>query len=114
MPEPGPLAALRRDVDRRPDRLKTVLRDPQFRKEFLKGAPNDDKKTVKAFADMNSATALKTKPLVSDVIWSSRPDFLLPLDTNHVPSSRYTLVRRCRYVFSSRELPSNSERRWTT
>ncbi|KAF1812695.1 hypothetical protein P152DRAFT_458506 [Eremomyces bilateralis CBS 781.70] len=62
MPEPGPLAALRRDVDRRPNRIKTVLRDARFRKEFLKGPPNDDKNIIKAFAAANTEGALKTKP----------------------------------------------------
>ncbi len=64
MPEAQPLALLRADIDRNPNRLRRVLMDPRMRKEILKGAPNDEKRAVKAFAAQNSENALKTKPKV--------------------------------------------------
>ncbi|KIW57111.1 hypothetical protein PV05_05709 [Exophiala xenobiotica] len=62
MPEAQPLALLRADIDRKPHRLKRVLMNPQLRKQILRGAPNDEKKVIKAFATQNSENALKTKP----------------------------------------------------
>jgi len=56
------LALLRADIDRKPHRLKRVLMNPQLRKQILRGAPNDEKKVIKAFATQNSENALKTKP----------------------------------------------------
>jgi hypothetical protein len=64
MPEAQPLASLRADIDRKPHRLKRVLMNPQLRKQILRGAPNDEKKVIKAFATQNSENALKTKPKV--------------------------------------------------
>ena len=64
MPEAQPLALLRTDIDRKPHRLKRVLMNPQLRKQILRGAPNDEKKVIKAFATQNSENALKTKPKV--------------------------------------------------
>jgi len=64
-PEAEPLGLLRRAVDRKSHKLKNVLMDPRIRKECLKGAPNDEKKVVKAFATANAENALKSKPKVS-------------------------------------------------
>ncbi|KAL6245237.1 hypothetical protein RBB50_008012 [Rhinocladiella similis] len=61
-PEAQPLALLRADINRKPHRLKRILRDPRMRKQILAGAPNDEKKVLKAFASQNSENALKTKP----------------------------------------------------
>lgn len=65
MPEAAALARLRRDVDRRPHRLKAVLLDAGIRKNFLNGVGADEKKVVKAFVGQNAGNALKTKPKVS-------------------------------------------------
>lgn len=65
MPEAQPLALLRRDVDRRSHRIKRVLMEAGFRKEFFGGIRKDEKKVVKAFVNQNAENALKTKPKVS-------------------------------------------------
>ncbi|ETN40127.1 uncharacterized protein HMPREF1541_04402 [Cyphellophora europaea CBS 101466] len=62
MPEAQPLSLLRRDIDRKPERLRRVLTDPAMRKHILGGVPNDEKKAIKAFAAQNASNALKTKP----------------------------------------------------
>ena len=64
MPEAQPLSLLRRDIDRKPERLRRVLTDPAMRKHILGGVPNDEKKAIKAFAAQNASNALKTKPKV--------------------------------------------------
>lgn len=64
MPEPQPLALLRRDIDRRPERIRKVLTDPKMRKLILGGVGNDDKKAIDALARQNQENALKTKPKV--------------------------------------------------
>lgn len=56
---------MRRAVDRRSRQLKDVLLDEKLRKEFLKGAPKNDVKVVKAFVAANASNALKTRPKVS-------------------------------------------------
>ncbi|KAI4247836.1 MAG: hypothetical protein L6R42_009524, partial [Xanthoria sp. 1 TBL-2021] len=61
-PEAAPLAAMRRDIDRKSHKLKDVLLNPAMRKEFLGGVPKDEKKAVKAFVEQNKENALKTKP----------------------------------------------------
>ncbi|KAL8745702.1 MAG: hypothetical protein Q9184_007840, partial [Pyrenodesmia sp. 2 TL-2023] len=61
-PEAAPLAAMRRDIDRKSHKLKSVLLEPAMRKEFLGGIPKDEKKAVKAFCQQNQENALKTKP----------------------------------------------------
>lgn len=55
---------MRRDIDRKSQKLKTVLLDPAMRKEFLGGISKDEKKAVKAFVEQNKENALKTKPKV--------------------------------------------------
>ncbi|KAJ5367965.1 uncharacterized protein N7496_007725 [Penicillium cataractarum] len=61
-PEADPLGTLREDIDVNADRWKAVLRAPALRREFLKGASDDDDAVVKAFAHANRESALKTKP----------------------------------------------------
>lgn len=64
MPDSNQLARLRWDIDRRPQRIKTVLRNENFRREFLKGVDDDEAKVAKAFVSQNQENALKTKPKV--------------------------------------------------
>ena len=64
MPEAQSLAALRSDVDRRPQKIKRVLSDPKLRKQFFLGVGANEQKVVKAFVDQNTENALKTKPKV--------------------------------------------------
>ncbi|KAF2721223.1 hypothetical protein K431DRAFT_338886 [Polychaeton citri CBS 116435] len=61
-PEAAPTAAMRRDIDRNSQRLKTVLLEQRMRDEFLNGCSKDTAKAVKAFVNANAANALKTKP----------------------------------------------------
>jgi hypothetical protein len=56
---------MRRDIDRRPRKLKDVLADEPIRRDFLKGVPKNDAKVVKAFVAANASNALKTRPKVS-------------------------------------------------
>lgn len=63
-PEAAPIAAIRRDIDRHPNRLKSVLMQETLRTEFLDNAPKNESKAVKAFVLANSENALKTKPKV--------------------------------------------------
>jgi len=65
MPEANALALLRRDIDRRPHRIKAVLSDPAIRREFLGAIARDDRKVVQKFVGQNQENALKTKPKVS-------------------------------------------------
>lgn len=64
-PESAPTAAMRRNIDHHPERIKLVLMEGKMRKEFLKGAPQQESKVVKAFVASNAGNALKTKPKVS-------------------------------------------------
>ncbi|KAG8629671.1 hypothetical protein KVT40_003536 [Elsinoe batatas] len=63
-PESQPLARLRTNIDRRPADLKSILMNERLRKEFLNGAPKNEKKVVQAFtlSKMNAESALKTRP----------------------------------------------------
>jgi hypothetical protein len=62
MPEASPLGLLRRDIDRRPNKLKQALRAESIRKEFLGGVKVDDSEIVQRFVAHNAENALKTKP----------------------------------------------------
>jgi hypothetical protein len=64
MPEAQPLALLRRDIDRRPERLRTILASPAMRKHIFGGISKDEQKAIKAFTNQNKDNALKTKPKV--------------------------------------------------
>ncbi|KAK5115440.1 hypothetical protein LTR85_009900 [Meristemomyces frigidus] len=61
-PEAAPTAAMRRDIDRNPARIKLVLMEDKMRKSFLKGASKRESKVVAAFMASNAGNALKTKP----------------------------------------------------
>ncbi|KAM0722506.1 hypothetical protein Q7P37_001947 [Cladosporium fusiforme] len=61
-PEAAPTATMRRAIDRHSRQMKDVLLDENLRKEFLKGAPKNDAKVVKAFVAANASNALKTRP----------------------------------------------------
>ncbi|CAA9960191.1 DUF2461 domain containing protein [Pyrenophora teres f. maculata] len=63
-PDAGALAKLRRDIDRKPHKIKTMLRNAGIRKHFLGGVGDDDKKAVKAFTNLptNKSNALKRNP----------------------------------------------------
>lgn len=65
MPEAQALATLRRDIDRRPHKIKRVLVDAGLRKHFFGGIADDERKAVKAFIGQNAENALKTKPKVN-------------------------------------------------
>jgi len=62
MPEAAAVAALRKDIDKRPQTMKNVLLNERIRKQFLGGVKGDEKLVIKAFADSNKENALKTKP----------------------------------------------------
>ena len=64
-PEAAPTAAMRRNIDHHPEMIKSVLMEDKMRKEFLKGAPKQESKVVKAFVASNAGNALKTRPKVS-------------------------------------------------
>lgn len=66
MPEASALAALRRDIDRKPHKIKSVLMDAGIRREFF-GEADNEAKAVKAFLNQpsNLSNALKKHPKVS-------------------------------------------------
>ncbi|RMZ74345.1 glycoside hydrolase family 92 [Pyrenophora seminiperda CCB06] len=74
-PDAPALAKLRRDIDRKPHKIKAVLRNAGIRKHFLGGAADDDKKAVKAFTSlpMNQSNALKRNPKFGVMEISSTP-----------------------------------------
>lgn len=65
MPDAQPLRLMRRNFDRRPEKIREILTNPAMRKHILGGISNDEKKAVKAFTGQNQENALKTKPKVS-------------------------------------------------
>ena len=64
-PAAEPLSLLRRDIDRKPHKIKRVLTDARIRKAFFGGVAENEKKVVQAFVGQNAENALKTKPKVS-------------------------------------------------
>ena len=56
---------MRRDIDRKPHKIKRVLTDARIRKAFFGGVTENEKKAVQAFVGQNAENALKTKPKVS-------------------------------------------------
>lgn len=82
MPEAQPLALLRRDIDRRPERIRKVLLDPAMRKHLLGGVRNDEKQAITAFTKQNQENALKSKPKVRDV------NFTFSLECSRSATSR--------------------------
>ena len=67
MPEAAALAKLRRNIDRRPQQVKSVLSSSGIRKEYLGGVPKDEKKVMERFVAEHKDTSLKTKPKVSEL-----------------------------------------------
>jgi hypothetical protein len=83
-PEAQPLSLLRRDIDRKPHKIKRVLIDERLRKAFFGGIDADEKKAVKAFANQfsNRSTALKRHPKVSGIFrFDDRHVKLLSMET---------------------------------
>jgi hypothetical protein len=64
-PDARELVALRRDIDRRPNRIRRALGDAGIRRDYLEGASNE-KKAVENFCERNKESALKTKPKVGE------------------------------------------------
>ncbi|KAF2454671.1 hypothetical protein BDY21DRAFT_352408 [Lineolata rhizophorae] len=64
MPDADRLAALRRDIDRKPRKIMRVLTADRMRRAYLDGVGPDEKDVVRAFVGKptNAETALKTKP----------------------------------------------------
>ena len=88
-PEASPMAALRKDIDKKSHRIKAVLMVPEMRKEFLGGIGPDEKKAVKAFVGMNMENALKTKPKVCI--------FHLPIIPNESVAKMNVRLRQTRF-----------------
>ena len=65
MPEAAALSALRRNIDKKPHQIKSVLSSSGIRKEFLGGVAKDEAKLVKRFVSEHEDTSLKTRPKVS-------------------------------------------------
>jgi len=61
-PESQALGAIRRDIDKHPDRLKGVLTNEGFVEEFFGGNVEEKGKIVGMFAEHNGEDALKTAP----------------------------------------------------
>ncbi|KAF2850997.1 hypothetical protein T440DRAFT_529753 [Plenodomus tracheiphilus IPT5] len=63
-PDAVALSKLRRDIDRKPHKLKSVLRNEGIRKAYLRNVQDDDQKAVKAFTSLpgNQSNALKRNP----------------------------------------------------
>lgn len=77
-PEAEPLALLREEMDENSSALKEVLRAPDMRREFLKGASDDDDAIVNAFTYHNRESALKTKPKVRRFLYYPTLSFSWP------------------------------------
>lgn len=80
-PEAEPLRLLRRDIDRKPHKIKRVLTDEGLRNAFFGGIDDDEKKAVKAFTNQSSnrSTALKRHPKVSGTISFEEYTYASPL-----------------------------------
>lgn len=69
MPEADKLALLREEIDQHSDRLKTVLRRADMRREIFDGIPDKDEAAVEAFGESNKESALKVRPKVRLLSW---------------------------------------------
>ena len=69
MPEAAALAAIRNNIDERPQDIRNVLMTRQIQKEFFPGTAGNETKTVKAFVNGSAENALKTKPKVGIMIY---------------------------------------------
>lgn len=87
-PEAEPLRKLRRAVDGKARKLKSVLRDREIRKNFFGGIKDDEKKVVKTFCEHNAENALKRHPKVR-VYLRHRSLFVSPVLGLCARSSRY-------------------------
>lgn len=77
-PAAQPLGLLRRSIDRRPERLKQVLAEPEFAEEFFgAGVSGDERKAVMEFTEINKEGALKTAPKVSSFLFCQSCDSFL-------------------------------------
>lgn len=79
-----PLNLLRRNIDKNPRQIKSILADGELAKEFFGAeASGDERKAVKAFAERNKEDALKTAPKVSTfplkILAPSRPLVAFPI-----------------------------------
>lgn len=76
------MEALRRDIARKPHKIKRVLTDAGIRGAFLGGVADDEVKAVKAFVNQpsNQSTALKRHPKVS-LLFFFRRNSRLHLDS---------------------------------
>jgi hypothetical protein len=68
-PDAQQLSTLRREIDRKPHKIKRVLADEGIRRTFLGGVGEGDTKVVKAFVSLptNQSNALKRNPKVSRI-----------------------------------------------
>ncbi|KAF1929323.1 uncharacterized protein M421DRAFT_419853 [Didymella exigua CBS 183.55] len=73
-PDAEPLRKLRHEIDRRSTRIKQILTNDRIRDAFLAGAPDNEKKVVKAFIGLtsNASTALKRHPKVTSFSFRAR------------------------------------------
>jgi hypothetical protein len=74
-PDAAQLSALRREIDRKPHKLKRVLGRQGIRKTFLGGVGEDEERVVEAFVGSrnNASTALKRNPKVCAVFFGVCP-----------------------------------------
>jgi hypothetical protein len=96
-PDATTLTKLRRDIDRKPHKIKAVLTDSGIREAFLDGVKDDGKKAVKAFTSlpMNRSNALKRNPKVSLVCSLFAMDISASID-----GSAFTGYEECLWQFS--------------
>jgi uncharacterized protein (DUF2461 family) len=66
-PEAAALAKLRRDIDRKPHKIKEALTNAGIRTAFLGNVGDNEKKAVQAFVNLasNKSNALKRHPKAS-------------------------------------------------
>lgn len=64
-PEAPALAALRRNIDKRPEQIKALLCSRNIRKEYLGGVSKDEGNVVARFVGEHAQSSLKTRPKVS-------------------------------------------------
>ena len=63
-PNKDQIAAMRRDIDRNPRRIRDVLSNKVVNKEFLQNVPRAGKDPISAFIQKNQRGALSTTPKV--------------------------------------------------
>lgn len=103
-PEAESLRKLRREFDRRSNRIKDILKEERIRKNFLGGVSTDDAKVVKAFVSLtsNASTALKRNPKVSLNLLTLRLNVTHPpLLHLVIPVETVKLARECELVLKS-------------